>query len=378
MPDAPTLQPPRNWSLDILRGICALTVFLNHWVLWSNFQAVGAIEQKVKGFFVPLYEAFIALAWPTGGHHPAVICFFVLSGYCVHGLFERRIGTPAAPPRWGEYLARRTRRIMPVYWAGVLLGLIIVALERWRPTGDSLLTMHTGGGAGEIGARVLGYSALWPAEVFVGNYTLGTVGVEILIYLFYPLFFLAAAAKRWWLLGGVALGLQFVALALRNHVDPFVLFSGILVMALFWYMGALAAHLRQKHSWHVRGWWVGLAWAAFLAAKQGPYFLGMNLIKQFIWGLLCMLLIVWLLDWETRHAAQRDRPWARLLRWSGDISYPLYAMHTPVMLLVNWAMLSRGGRPDYGWQLVLNLVLSVAVSVVVHRAIEKRFYRSRT
>jgi peptidoglycan/LPS O-acetylase OafA/YrhL len=378
MTDTPAHRLNRNWSLDILRGVCALTVFLNHVILWSNFTPVGAVEGGLHRIFAGLYDAFTALAWPTGGQHPAVICFFVLSGYCVHGLFERHIGPAGAtPPPWGGYFIRRTQRIMPVYWAGALLGLVAMAVEGWRPTGDPLLTMHAGGGAGEIAARVLGYSALWPEEVFAGNYTLGTVSVEILIYLAYPLFFLAAAANRWWLLGGVAIALQFVALALRNVVNPFVLFSGILIMAVFWYMGALAAHLRQKRGWRVRGWWLIAAWIAFLAAKQVPYFLGMNMIKQFIWGLVCMLLIVWLLDWEGRHAAQRDRPWARLLRWSGKISYPLYAMHTPVILLVNWTMLSLTGSHDYGWQLAFNLVLSVAVSVVVHHLIEKRFYQMR-
>jgi peptidoglycan/LPS O-acetylase OafA/YrhL len=361
----------------MLRGGCAATVFLNHWILWSNFAPRGVIETKMQAGLAALYAAFTALTWPTGGVHPAVICFFVLSGYCVHGIFEHRSGALGSAPGWRDYFARRTRRIMPVYWVGALLGLGVVALERCWPTGDALLALHTAGGPGEVAARLGGYGALWPEEVLLGNYPLGTVGVEILIYIFYPLFLRGAAAKRWWLLGGLAIVMQVIALALRNHVNSFVLFSSILIMALFWFQGALAVHLKCRHGWRVRGWWIGAAWLAFLAAKQVPHFLGMNMLKQAIWGLVCVLVIVWLVDWEVRQAVQRDRSWARLLRWLGVISYPLYSVHTPIILLVNWAML-RLGWLDYGRQLAANLVLCVAVSVWVHRFVEKRFYRART
>jgi peptidoglycan/LPS O-acetylase OafA/YrhL len=360
----------------MLRGGCAAIVFLNHWILWSNFAPAGGIETTLHASFAALYEIFIALTWPTGGQHPAVICFFVLSGYCVHGLFEQRSGRLDAAPCWREYFSRRTRRIMPVYWIAAMLGLGVVAVERWWPTGDALLALHTAGGPGEIAARIGGYGALWPNEVLVGNYTLGAVGVEILIYVLYPLFLHGAAANRWRLLGGVVITMQALALLLRNYVNPFVLFSSILVMALFWYQGALAVHLRYRHGWRVRGWWIGATWLVFLGSKQVPYFLGMNMVKQLIWGLVCMLFIVWLADWNAR-ATRREERWARLLRWLGSISYPLYSVHTPVILFVNWMML-RLGWVDYGRQLVATLVLSVAVSVLVHRAIETRFYRPRS
>src|SRR3954462_476558 len=93
--------PPRNWTLDILRGACALTVFLNHWILWSDFAPTGAIQLGLHRVFIALSEGFTALAWPTGGVVPAVLCFFVLGGYCGPGPFERRLHEPAAPaPRW--------------------------------------------------------------------------------------------------------------------------------------------------------------------------------------------------------------------------------------------------------------------------------------
>jgi peptidoglycan/LPS O-acetylase OafA/YrhL len=237
---------------------------------------------------------------------------------------------------------------------------------------------HTVATPAQVAARLGGWSGLWPEEIFAGNYTLGTVGVEILIYVAYPLFFRVASSGRWWLLGAGAFGLQFVALALRNVVNPFVLFSGVLMMALFWYFGALAAHLRRKRDWRVPGWWLGALWALFLTLQLTPHFFGLNMIKQLVWGLICMGGIVWLIGWEERHEAQREHVLARALRWTGDISYPLYAMHTPVILLVNWGLLTFGSSRSYAWQLSLNLMLPILVTLVVHHGIERRFYRPKT
>jgi peptidoglycan/LPS O-acetylase OafA/YrhL len=148
-------------------------------------------------------------------------------------------------------------------------------------------------------------------------------------------------------------------------------------MALFWYLGALAAHLRIKHAWQVSGWWVMALWGLFLVLQHTPHFFGLNMVKQFVWGLICMTGIVWLIGWEQRHEAGRERALSRLLRWTGDMSYPLYAVHTPVILLVNWTLLNFATARSYALQLSLNLVLPLLVAVVVHYSVERRFYRAR-
>lgn len=327
-------QQPRYWSLDILRGLCALSVFLNHWAMWSNFTPVGEGQRAIHQGLEQVYFVFMHLALPTGGLHPAVICFFVLSGFLVHAPFERRSGQPGATLGWRKYLVRRSRRILPVYWTGALLGLLAVAACQWRPVGDPLLLFHTMATPAQVAAVLGGWSCLWPEEIIAGNYTLGTVGVEIVIYVAYPLV-LWVAAGRWWLLGAMVVGMQLLAVALRHIVDPYVLFGSVLVLALFWYLGALAVHLRLKHAWSVPGWWLGALWALFLGLQMTPHFLGLNMIKQLVIGLICMGGIVWLLDWEQRQDAWREHGLSRALRWSGEISYPLYAVHTPVILLVN-------------------------------------------
>jgi len=200
---------------------------------------------------------------------------------------------------------------------------------------------------------------------------------EIARSVLYPLFFRHTQAGRWRELALAARLMQLVALVLQPYFDPFFQFSSVLVMGLFWYLGALAVHWWVKRQWIVRGWWIGGAWALFLAFTLLPPFYGRNTIRQGIWAVVCTLIVGWLVAWEGRNQGKRDLAWSRLLRWCGDISYSLYAVHTPVILLVNWAFLVGAGRPSYAPQLVTNLVLPIAVAIAVHRFIETRFYRVR-
>src|SRR3954462_6437564 len=75
---SPPGAPLRLRSLDALRGICAGVVFLSHWYLWSDFPPANFIEHLIHRTGYVLHEAVVILTWPTGGHHPAVIGFFVL------------------------------------------------------------------------------------------------------------------------------------------------------------------------------------------------------------------------------------------------------------------------------------------------------------
>src|SRR6478736_9179371 len=158
----PANHSPRYWTLDVLRGLCSLAVFGTHWVLGSSFIPAGAVARGVQRVLLLVNEGFALLTWPTGGQHPAVICFFVLSGFCVHGPFERRLAQPGPPVSWRDYFVRRAQRIMPVYWAAALLGLIVVAAQHWRPVADPVIGLHTMGTPAQFAARMLGYAGLWP------------------------------------------------------------------------------------------------------------------------------------------------------------------------------------------------------------------------
>jgi len=360
-----------------LRGACAGVVFLSHWHLWSGFAPQGAIETAVRRAFDGIYEVFVIGTWPLGGHHPAVLGFFVLSGFCIHFPFEWRLRQGGGAPSWREYFRRRFLRIMPVYWGACLLGFAFVALEWARPGGLPLLTLHAAAPAAHVAVRLAGVSGVYPDEIFAGNYLLNTVAVEMLMYAAYPLVHRFAARGAWRALGAVFLGLHLAAIALLPWVTPFWVFNSVLMLGLFWYAGALAAHLHVTRGWTVRGRSVGLAWAAFLGVKLIPHFYGLNLVKQAAWVVVCALGLVWALRRETDRADVSHRPLIRALRWTGRVSYSLYAVHTPAIMLATWALLVFAGCRDYFWQLAATLAASIGATLAMHYGVERRFYRPR-
>ncbi|MDB6169518.1 MAG: Acyltransferase family protein [Verrucomicrobia bacterium] len=376
-PSPPAVTPSRLWSLDVLRGACALAVFLCHWHLWSDFAPRGAFERFVRGFLENGYSAFVNLTWPTGGHHPAVICFFVLSGFCIHYPAALRTLDGQPHPAWSVYFRRRFRRIMPAFWAACLLGLIFVLVEARHPSGSILLGEHATGSPGEISLRFAGLSGFYPREIFGGNYPLTTVAVEIVMYALYPAFHYFASRGHWTGLGLAFLALQVVALQLLNFLTPFWVFNSVLMLGIFWYVGALAADRFVKGRAHVRGIWFLLSWLGFLGLKGIPHFYGLNIIRQDAWAVVCALGMLWALGREARDPGARGRPLIRAMRYSGRISYSVYAMHAPAIMLATWLMIVVIGNRDYLLQLGATFTAALVATMVTFYGVERMFYRPR-
>lgn len=373
----PFAAPSRLWSLDVWRGLCASVVFLSHWFLWSDFQPHGAVESAVQAGLRSLHEWFTILVWPTGGHHPAVIAFFVLSGFCIHYPYERRARATGAAPDWREYFRRRFLRIAPVYWAACVAGLAFALAEDVAPSGSALLRLHATGTIGDFVVRFSGIAAIYPKEIFAGNYILITVTVEIAMYVIYPVFFRFAQRGAWVALGTIFLAAHLASVLLLPYVTAFWVFNSVFMLGLFWYAGALAAHLFLLGRGRISALAVLATWAGFLVLKHLPYFYGLNLLKQAAWAAVCAGAILWAIDWEKRHPAAGARPTIAALRWCGDISYSLYAMHTPAIMLATWALLSCGCT-NYSVQLLATMGLAVGTVWVVHYRIERVFYRLRS
>jgi peptidoglycan/LPS O-acetylase OafA/YrhL len=372
----PSNAPARLWSLDALRGLCALVVFLSHWHLWSSFPPQGVFESALHSVLNFIHHTVDAVTWPTGGHHPAVIAFFVLSGFCVHYPFERRMLAGEAAPRWRDYFFRRFRRIVPVYWTACVLGLIFVGAEALHPTGHPLLHLHALSSVEDLVVRFTGIAALYPKEIFAGNYILITVAAEIAIYAVYPLFYRFARRGKWRTLGLTFLGLHLASVFALAFVTPYWVFNSVFMLGIFWFAGAWAAHRFLTNQRNVKLIAVLAAWAVFLALKLTPSFYGLNLLKQAAWGLVCTFGLLWVLGWERRRPAVRHAPTVAALRWCGEISYSLYALHTPTIMLTTWALLHLSWTNSL-LQLATTMGSSIIVVLLVHHGIERRFYTSR-
>jgi peptidoglycan/LPS O-acetylase OafA/YrhL len=372
-PDAPA----RLWSLDVLRAVCAGVVCLSHWYLWSDFAPENTVERAVHTVGKFLHDSVTVLTWPTGGHHPAVIAFFVLSGFCIHYPCERRVLDGRPEIDWRSYYLRRFQRIMPVYWAACLLGFIFVSVEALRPSGSPLLGLHAISSFEDFMVRFFAIAGLYPREIFAGNYILTTVTVEILMYAAYPGFYRFAVRGQWSGLGLVFLLLHALAIALLGVFTPYWVYNSVFMLGIFWYGGALAAHLFLSGRGRVAGKWVFLTWLGFLGLKAMPYFVGLSLLKQAAWGLICVLGLLWFLGVETIRGNFSQSIIVRSFRPIAGVSYSLYAMHTPAIMLATWALVQMGIR-NYMLQLSATLITSVVATLIVHFGVERIFYKPRS
>lgn len=370
---------PRLEYLEGLRGCAALyVVFFHCWLI-------------IRDFVRPQPQVVKALAIFSFGRS-AVAVFIVLSGYVlmlpVLRTAERRLRGG-----WQEYLKRRARRILPPYYAAVLVSLAVLAVLPKHLSGSSL----SGSGLwfgyslpaftpGILLSHLFLVHNLRAGWIYAIDVPLWSVATEWQIYFLFPLlllpllrrFGLAAAvagafavglglhfaAPRFdaaapWFLGLFALGMAGAALSGpsrpgRTGPVRWGLWAG------FFAAISAAAHLRLLYHHRDIGAWessfpsdilVGLATACFLVhcAKSATVF----------WGL----------------RGFQSRPAAAL----GGFSYSLYLVHSTALGAAQCVLLLLHLSPAWAAAalLLLGLPLSVGASYLFYLAFERPFLSSR-
>lgn len=377
---SPPPPPPgsgrRIESLDAFRGACALTVFLTHWFLWANFRPVGETERLFHDCLDTAYQLFGLLAWNSNGHHPAVLGFFVLSGFCIHASLARPAAGVVTTPDWRRYFVSRGRRILPVYWCGTLLGVGLMALLATWPSANPVLAAHVTGGLRDLMVRLLAVTAVVPGDVVLGNWSLNTVSSEIAIYALYPLLFVGTRRLGWVPLLAGLIALQFVALALVPYFPLHWIFGTPLMMGAYWYLGLLAAEWHFKGGRPVPAWVLLPVWGLFFALRGLPYSPVSFVLVQLIRALGFTVLLLWLVGRETRFPFFTGNWPLRFLRWVGQGSYSLYAVHPPVIMATTWALGNLTGIRSNTLQLLFTLLATVLVTFVTYWFVERPYLRS--
>lgn len=319
--------------LDLMRAIAALLVCLEHWrnLLYVDYHQIAS------------HRALFAVPYViVSAGHPAVIIFFVLSGYLISGsifrFFERDQWA------WSTYLTHRLVRLWIVLLPALVLGSALDFSGLHLRLAPALY-------AGQTGTHMLGdvAQALHPLT-FVGNLffvqgilvtTLGSNGPlwslanEFWYYILFPCAFLALRRGTPLLLrivnAGVFIGCAF--------------FAGKNIMVLFpvWLLGTLLAAIRPAR--------VGLGWRAAAAVLYVPVFFFLAkgspisaVLSDYVLGVITFFFI-WLLL-----GAQSEAPaklWVRASRVMARFSYTLYLVHVPFLVLLTALIAGeRRWQPD--------------------------------
>lgn len=328
------MHPGFSVYLDLVRLAAALVVYLTHSQL--------IIEHKV------LLGAY---------GHSAVVVFFVLSGYVVAFVTEKKESD------WRSYAASRVSRVYSVVVPALVITLVADAvgrghdLELYKYPWDQFPVRTT--------AALAMLNEFWFIAITpFSNVPYWSIAYESWFYLIFGMFIYAPARLRWWLAAGLLL-----------IVGP-----KIAVMFPLWLAGV--ALYRWKR-WHVQS----AALAAVLVVTSWAGIIGLHLggLFDYTYGLTKTLLGDWLFvqmafskfvvgDYilaalvifnfvGMRTLAPQVAPWlcplAKPIAAVAGVSFTLYLTHHPLLLM--WATLIDIDRQSWlDWWAVGALV---AISV---------------
>jgi peptidoglycan/LPS O-acetylase OafA/YrhL len=329
--------------LDGLRGASALYVVLHH-----AWQQVGPIPIRP-----PLALMFRSLKY---GHYSVAI-FIVLSGYC---LMLPVAASPEGRLRGGfsGYIWRRAKRIIPPYYAVLVICLAAIALipALQTPSGtrwDASLPALNPGTIWAHFALVHNLNMKWLPTI---DGPLWSVATEWQIYFAFPL--LLWIWRRWGIGWAVAAGFAvgYGLLALGR-----VFGSVVALEACPWYLGLFAIGMaavvsRPSRPW---GWYVlglllaGGAFSVVDAKFQWMAALGMPqrvFLDAIVGGIAACLILHCEGRDEGGDSEKRDWPGSIVRRvlesrpalWLGSFSYSLYLIHDPLLAWSGLAMQRAG------------------------------------
>ncbi|MEY4712747.1 MAG: hypothetical protein RIS88_2197 [Pseudomonadota bacterium] len=292
---------------DILRGLCALSVMVYHFLYWQDLATVSTLG--------------------TYG----VYLFFILSGASLAYVYDAQaIGSPRG---FAAFLAVRWLRLAPLYVAVCALFLLMLAARngQWVPGGFGLLVFN---------ATFLfgGFTPAWSA-LAIGGWSLG---IEFMFYLAMPLIARVLPLASWrlpvlallvvvqwtwidWTVG--ALGLS--ASGPVYHQLP--------AFAAYFFAGCLIGRARRHGGQVLDLRWGLLAWSgmAALLIACAPAVSGAELVG---WrGVLLPLAgvtLVWVSGQVMVPARARG-----MAQWLGDITYGTYLLHPMLFFTFAWFVL---------------------------------------
>lgn len=331
-------------TVQAVRGVAALVVVAFHLTQfvegkWGEVLWFGLFERGFAG----------------------VDLFFVISGFVIVYTSQRYIDRPQT---LRTYLTKRAIRVYPIYWLTLLIMTVLMAVSLWlRPDG--------------VGRTIVDR---WPGpDTFLltpRHHALNIVSWSLSHELFFYLLFacLIVSRKLWVVPGFFLLGTLFMAFTRQQYIDD----ASSNIWAYFWFnplnaefaLGALVGYGFVHHAvskWEGIGAAIlGLVWLYGFGDTPNEFFSE----RLLHYGVASMLLLIAVLIYEQLRRLN-------LPRWlisTGDASYLIYLIHTP--LLLPFTRLLARAFPSYSavgvpLACLALMVVVTYLSILTHRLIEK-------
>ena len=326
----------RNLLLDLLRGLAAIAVVALH---IGDMVSVRLVQ----------------------GGYLAVDFFFVLSGYVIARAYDGRL---AGTMTFGRFTLMRLVRLYPLFLAGASLGLFKTLAQTYLHARFSLeggpLMLAT-----ISNFLMLPYLLPYPS-IFPLNAPAWSLSLELLVNVLYawvlfrmrsaPVAVIALVAAMAIVAGPFAYGIDKIVGGSTAHDLPFGLarvFYGFPVGML---IARLPGVVVRQRSAVVSATLAALVLACLALPLSGAVALARDLAFVLAIGPLVVGI-----------GARFEVPpqWARAAGFLGDLSYPLYITHYPILLAVTLVGVRRGVPP--GVIIVVAMGMALLFAVLIER-----------
>ena len=366
---------PHYDLLDGLRGVAALMVIFYH--VFEAF-ATSPIDQRFNHGYL------------------AVDFFFILSGFVIGYAYDDRWKTMTTK----DFIKRRLIRLHPMVVLGAVLGVIafcIQGCEKWDGTQVSismvmlalLINLFLIPAVPGSGPEIRGNGEMYPL-----NGPSWSLFFEYIGNIMYALFIRRMSTKALTALVVLA-GIGLASFAIFNFsgaghlgvgwtMEEYNLIGGFLRVLFSFSIGLLMSRVFKPIPVKGAFWICSLAIVVLLSM---PYVgNGEALWMNGIYDSVCAILIFPMLVYLGASGKTTDKHSARICKFLGDISYPLYIVHYPLIYLYFGWVKKENLTFAEAWSEALALVIgSIVLAYIslklydepVRRYLTKRFLQVR-
>lgn len=358
---------PHYELLDGLRGLAALQVLVYH--IFEGFAFAESVNGAGSGLITTLNHG-----------HIAVDFFFILSGFVISYAYDGRWGKMGL----GEFFKRRLIRLHPMLVLGAIIGVVafaFVGFEKWdgNPVSpvwvgvSAFLTMLMIPAIPGVPYEIRGNGEMFPLNgpswslffEYIGNIFYALVLRRLSTQVLAGLTLVLGAAHVWFFASDIS-GYGMVGVGWT--IDNVNLWGGLLRMLFPFSAGMLLARTFKPREIKGAFWICG---ALLIASFAIPYIAPLNgICLNAIYEVGCIVLLFPFVVWLGACGKSGDAT-GRICRFLGNLSYPLYIVHYPIMyVFYAWLIENR----LYSWSETWTVSMLVILSSVALAWICLKFY----
>lgn len=349
---------PHYELLDGLRGVAAILVLFYH--IFEGFSFAELQNKAGDGIITTLNHG-----------HIAVDFFFILSGFVISYAYDDRWKKMST---W-QFFKRRLIRLHPMLIMGAIIGFAafaFVGFERWDGTAAPagwvmtalLLTMFMIPAVPGLPYEVRGNGEMFPLNgptwslffEYIGNILYALFMRRISTKLLTVFTVLLGIAHAWFFIGNAS-GYDSIGVGWAINEENFLIGGGLLRMLFPFSMGMLLARTFKPRKIKGAFWICSITLTVLFSV---PYIastgsISLNSLYEFV----CIALLFPVIVWIGACGSAGSGITSKANRILGDISYPLYIVHYPIMyVFYAWLIEKKYYTLGDCWETALLVVIS--------------------